>query len=118
MTNLKQPNIDTTTLNTINSFINYVKQRYALDGVVLFGSYARHDARHDSDADVMLLLKGDHGDFIHTKLDLADMAFDVMLDTGIRIDPLPVWEDQWQNPESFSNPALLANIQREGIVLQ
>jgi predicted nucleotidyltransferase len=118
MTDLKQPNIDAATLNTINSFISYVKQRYALDGAVLFGSYARHDARHDSDADVMLLLKGDHGDFIHTKLDLADIAFDVMLDTGIRIDPLPVWEDQWQNPQSFSNPALLANIQREGIVLQ
>jgi predicted nucleotidyltransferase len=44
MTDLKQPNIDAATLNTINSFISYVKQRYALDGAVLFGSYARRDA--------------------------------------------------------------------------
>lgn len=117
MTDIAKTSIDQLTLSTVSRFIDSVRQRYDLNRVVLFGSYARHDATQDSDADVMLLLKGSHGDFIHTKLDLADIAFDVMLDTGIRIDPLPVWEDQWNDPQSFSNPTLLANIQRDGVVL-
>ena len=35
---------------------------------------------------------------------MADVAFDVLLETGIRIQPLPVWEDEWEHPESYSNP--------------
>lgn len=45
------------------------------------------------------------------------MAYDVLLDTGIRIQPLPILEDQWAQPEQYSNPRLLENIAREGIPL-
>ena len=43
----------------------------------------------------------------------ADIAFEVLLETGIRVQPLPVWEDEWQHPENYSNPRLLANIAKE-----
>ena len=39
------------------------------------------------------------------KLTLADLAFDVLLETGIRVQPLPVWEEEWAHPESYSNRA-------------
>ena len=45
----------------------------------------------------------------------ADIAFDVLLETSIYIQPLPIWEDEWAHPEKHSNPRLLENIQREGI---
>jgi len=48
---------------------------------------------------------------------MADEAFDVLLETGIRIQPLPIWEDEWANPEQYANPALLKNIAREGVRL-
>ena len=51
------------------------------------------------------------------KLMMADMAFDVLLDTGIRVEPLPVWEDEWAHPELHSNPALLRNIESDGVRL-
>ena len=52
-----------------------------------------------------------------TKLAMADEAFEVLLETGIRIQPLPIWEDEWANPDHYSNPRLLKNIAREGLRL-
>jgi antitoxin ChpS len=49
---------------------------------------------------------------------LADVAYAVLLETGIRIQPLPVWEVEWAHPECYSNPQLLANIARDGIRLE
>lgn len=52
-----------------------------------------------------------------TSLELADIAFDVLLETTIYIAPLPIWEHEWEHPETHSNPRLLDNIRREGLVL-
>ena len=54
---------------------------------------------------------------VPTKMAMANLAFDVLMETGLNISPLPVWMDQWEHPELFSNPSLLANIAREGIWL-
>jgi antitoxin ChpS len=54
---------------------------------------------------------------LNTKLDPADVAYDVLLETGIRIQPLPVWEAEWAHPECNPN-RLLANITRDGIRLE
>jgi hypothetical protein len=60
-------------------------------------------------------LDGEHQRYVTTKLAMADIAYDVLLETGIDISPLPIWRDQWEHPESHSNPALLRNIARDGI---
>jgi len=85
---------------------------------IVYGSRARGTHRVDSDADVAILLTGDHQRFLTTKLTMADAAFDILLETGIHISPLPLWLDEWENPESYSNPSLLHNIAREGIRLR
>ena len=64
-----------------------------------------------------MLLNGEHQRFLTTKLAMSDVAFDVLLETGINISPLPVWLDEWEHPETYSNPALLYNIAREGVRL-
>ena len=48
---------------------------------------------------------------------LADLAFEVMLETGVLIEAIPFWEDEWAHAEQFSNPSLIENIQCEGIRL-
>jgi predicted nucleotidyltransferase len=88
-----------------------------LAGAYVFGSRARGTHRPDSDADVAVLLRGEHGRFLQTKLAMADIAFDVLLETGINISPLPVWMDEWEHPETYSNPSLLANIAKDGVRL-
>ena len=67
--------------------------------------------------DVAVLLRGEHRRLLSAKLDMADVAFDVLLETGILISPLPIWRDEWEHPENHANPALLRNIGRKGIRL-
>lgn len=109
--------IDTETEAAARAFIAKVSGQYELAGVILFGSRARKNHRSDSDADIAVLLRGQPGKFISTKLAMADIAYEVLLETGIRIQPLPIWEDEWEHPEAYSNPSLLHNIEREGIRL-
>src|ERR1035437_3192357 len=109
--------IDKETANATHAFIDKVAARYDLAGAILFGSRARKSHRPDSDGDVAVLLHGRPGKFVATKLAMADLAYDVLLETGIRIQPLPIWEEEWEHPEAYSNPRLLHNIEREGISL-
>jgi hypothetical protein len=48
---------------------------------------------------------------------MAGIAFDVMQETGVLVDPLPLWESELKRPESFSNPKLIENIRRDGLKL-
>ena len=109
--------IDSATVNALRAFEDKVSVRSDFVGLILFGSRARNTHRADSDADVVVLLRGASGKFIATKLVLDELAYDVLLDTGIRIQPLPVWESEWNQPENYSNPWLLKNIANEGICL-
>jgi uncharacterized protein len=109
--------IDHETEQAVRRFLTLIDGRYETAGAIVYGSRARGTHRPDSDADVAVLLRGEHRRFLDAKLDMADAAFDVLLDTGILISPLPVWLDEWERPESYSNPALLHNIHREGVRL-
>ena len=85
--------------------------------LILFGSRARGDYHAESDADVAVILRGQPGDFVETKLAMAGVAFDVLTETGVLIQAQPIWEREWGNPKDYSNPELLENIVRDGIVL-
>jgi predicted nucleotidyltransferase len=109
--------IDTETQRAAQLFMAKVVSLYDVKRGILFGSRARKSHREDSDLDIAVLLSGAQGPFLATKLAMADVAFDVLLETGIRVQPLPVWEHEWRNPENYSNPQLLRNIAKEGLEL-
>jgi len=109
--------LDHDTEAAVRRFLGLIAGRYNTAGAIVFGSRARGNHRPDSDADVAVLLSGEHQRFLPTKLAMSDMAFDVLLETGINISPLPVWLDEWEHPENYSNPALLLTIAREGVRL-
>jgi predicted nucleotidyltransferase len=109
--------IDDDTERALQRFLERISGHYDILGAILFGSRARRTHDANSDADVAVLLRGPHQRFVATKLAMADEAFDVLLETGIRIQPLPIWQDEWEHPESYSNPLLLQNIAREGVRL-
>jgi len=48
---------------------------------------------------------------------MSDITFDGLLETGVSASPLPLWGDDLDHPERAKNPALIRNIQREGIRL-
>lgn len=108
--------VDTTTQIAVRQFANLVARDYPLQQTILFGSRARGTAHDESDADVALILSEPAQPFIKTKMALSSLAYDVLLDTGVVIQALPVWESQWLAPDSHSSPKLLHNIARDGVV--
>jgi len=109
--------IDPETNQAVQRFLEQIAVRYDTAGAIIYGSRARGTHRPDSDADVAVLLKGERQRLLPTSLAMADMAYDILLETGINISPLPIWLEEWEHPETWSNPDLLHHIAREGIFL-
>jgi antitoxin ChpS len=109
----------TVTLNqerrAVSAFVEKLRATYDVSQVIIFGSRARGDHRSDSDLDLAIVLNGKRGDFIDTKLDMAGLAFDVLLETGLMVQPFPLWDGDLHYPEHFPNPALIQAIARDGI---
>ena len=84
--------IDAETATALGLFVTKIKEQYDIAEIILFGSRARHTHKPHSDADVAVILHGAPGEFITTKLAMADFAYEVLLDTGIRIQPFPIWK--------------------------
>ncbi len=108
---------DPAAAKAIRLFLERASAKFDVSQAKLFGSRARHNARPDSDFDIAIILRGKRGDFIGTKLELTDLAYDALLEDGIHIQALPVWEDEFLHPQDYSNPCLLENIEREGMLL-
>jgi antitoxin ChpS len=113
----KTPILDIATQNAARVFMDKITRQYDVSKAILFGSRARNTHNDESDADIAILLKGSIGRFMTTKFAMDDLAYDVLLETGIRIQPMPIWEEEWNYPENYSNPLLLKNIRIDGIVL-
>lgn len=99
------------------AFSEKLADRYEATELILFGSRARGDYHPESDADVAVILRGQPRDFVEANLAMAGFAFDVIMDTGVLIQALPMWESEWTDPAGHSNPSLLQSIAREGLIL-
>ncbi|MGO9005952.1 MAG: recombinase family protein [Beijerinckiaceae bacterium] len=111
------PALDKDTERAARAFMRRLEGKYPLIEGIVFGSRARGDYRPDSDADLAVVLKGKRGDRWAAVRDMARIAFDVMLETGILVEALPLWAEELERPETFSNPALIETIKREGLHL-
>jgi uncharacterized protein len=98
-------------------FLNAIREGYAVEEVRLYGSRARADFRPDSDVDLAVVLHGPRGNIWSTARAFADITFDILIETGIALSPLPLWHDDLDHPERANNPALIRNIQQEAIRL-
>jgi len=102
---------------TALAFREKLRDRYDVAQMIMFGSRARGDHGSDSDLDLAVVLNGRRGDFFDVKLDMAGIAFDVMMETGVLVQAFPVWDDDLAHPERFSNPGLIQNILEDGVRL-
>ncbi len=103
--------VDPLTAQASKAFLQKLEGHFNISKAILFGSRARLDYTDESDADIALLISDEVGQFVDTKLQLDDYAYEVLLDTGIRIQPIPIWQDEWFHPEHYPNPALIFNTQ-------
>jgi predicted nucleotidyltransferase len=108
--------LDPDTEAAVRSFLAKVPADIRLERAILFGSRARGEHHAESDADVALILH-ERGNDGMTLLMLAGLAWNVFLDTGIMIQPVPIAIEDWQHPDEFLRPGFLKNVEREGIVM-
>ena len=78
--------------------------------MALFGSRARPDARCDADWDVAVFVAGVASS--RDTLQLADAAYDLIVESGETIHPLALSEDR-----HGVSPLLLDRIADEGVIL-
>ena len=83
---------------------------YAVDEVRLYGSRARGDFRPDSDVDLAAVPLGPRGGIWETVRAMSDIAFDVIVETGIMVSAYKLWDDDLYLAERASNPAVIRNI--------
>jgi hypothetical protein len=77
--------IDLQTSHATNLFMEKLRHRYPAVDAVLFGSRARGDFHAESDADIAVVLPGVLASRSAAAGVMADMAFDVLLETGVLI---------------------------------
>jgi uncharacterized protein len=106
--------IDAGTEVALRAFFARLPPGIRLERAFLYGSRARGDYRADSDADLALVL-AEGGDDWRLLWDLSGLAYDVFLETGVLIQPVPISSSDWAHPETFVRPSFLRNIAREGI---
>jgi predicted nucleotidyltransferase len=107
--------IDEPTMFAVSLFLGRAGEIFPISGAILFGSRARGENAADSDADLPVLLSGPIGDHSMVTYRLGGLVFDVMMETGVEIQPVPSWDEEWAHPESYFNPSLLRSIVREGV---
>jgi predicted nucleotidyltransferase len=79
---------------------------------ILFGSYARGDARPDSDVDVLIIAPEFDPPYDPRRVDLL---WELRVRTDSRIEPIAVGERQWR--EDRSSP-LIEIARREGVAVE
>jgi predicted nucleotidyltransferase len=99
----------------VRDFLARIPLDLKVEKAIVFGSRARGDNTPDSDADLVLVFeRGNEWPIVEL---LGGLAFDVLMDTGILIQPVPISSFDWRHPEGFPRPGFLRNVAREGIAV-
>jgi antitoxin ChpS len=99
----------------LRAFSGAVHDKYGekLAGVYLFGSRARGDHKPFSDVDLAVVIDDrDVGSLGH-RIDLSNLAYDVLLDTGAEIRPWVFGKQEWDDPSLSVDAGLVVSIKRD-----
>ena len=101
----------------LEEYVDAVRKIYGthLTKIILYGSYARGDAKADSDIDVMILLDISDDEAKQFQDDLLNVTFDYNFDNDIEINAIAHSEklfNRWLDAYPF-----FQNVKNEGVVL-
>ena len=100
----------------LDDYVAAVRKHYGarLVDILIFGSRARGDARPDSDADLAVILEDGDWKLWDEKIFLSGLAYDVLLDVGLDIQPWPIRRSAWDSPEEHRNRSFIEAVHRDG----
>ena len=93
----------------VDDFLKRVLEQYRnrIEGLILFGSVARGEAKEDSDIDILVIWRGNESEGWRA---MTGLAFDVLLDEGVYISVKVISEGDLKGENPF-----IKNVMREGI---
>jgi uncharacterized protein len=104
--------LDPENARAIRAYTARLAEGCDLAGAVLFDSRARYSHHADRDADLAVLLRRPPRHVLDTKLAVADSALDVMSETGVQIQPMPIREDDQDANDRRRQPSPFADDMR------
>ncbi len=99
----------------VNEFVRRAMEEYGdkIDGIILFGSVARGEAKEDSDIDILIVWKGD-------KLEgwdvLEDIAMDILVEYRQLISLKIIYPKEYLKMMGMGS-SFIQNIKKEGVVI-
>lgn len=98
----------------LNSFIGEIRRSFpeALERVMVFGSKARDDANHDSDLDVLVVLRGNE----ELKSRIRLLGYDLALGKDV-VPSIVVYTVQEIEQRREHRSVFLEAVEREGVVV-
>jgi predicted nucleotidyltransferase len=101
--------------NAIEEFVKRVKEKYGdrIKKIIVFGSYARGEAKEDSDIDVLVITTGRR---FEMQKDLSEIVVDILLKTGIYISAKALSIEEYNFMKKI-NTGFYQNIAREGVTI-
>ena len=115
--------LDQDTRTAVNSFVEHLSP-VGLPGIsrlLLYGSRARGDYREDSDVDIAVVFAGAAPvsyDRFKLLMQLSDIRTLAIIDTGLTVSAICLWEDEFRHPEQQNNPSFYHNVVADGILLE
>ena len=101
--------VDKEILDVINNYLKAVQMAgIAVQGAVLYGSYARGEENEFSDIDLIVIAP----EFDHRNTDLVNRLWELRIYTDARIEPIATGVRQWAEDDGIP---LLEIARREGI---
>jgi len=99
----------------LEDYVAAVRSHYGarLVDILIFGSRARGDARPDSDADVAVILEDGDWRFWTEKMLLAGLAYDVLLEHDLYIQPWPIPRSGWDSPATHPKQRFIETIRKD-----
>jgi predicted nucleotidyltransferase len=67
-------------IETVERYVNAVKNEFSPHAIILFGSHAKGNARDESDIDIGIVFEGFSGDWKNASLRLWNLAYDISWD--------------------------------------
>ena len=93
---MAKKNIDINILKTIEKYIKEISKYYNIQGVYLFGSYAKGTNNEDSDIDIAIIVDSENNAF--------DLLVELMILTqniDLRIEPHPIKVKDFEEKNPF-----------------